>query len=302
MARHHLTRRPDGTEQALTVLFCLVDDAYGLLNPEGARRYEGLKRLSDSEVLALALFQQLRGVESEHSFLRDAARFFAHLFPGVVGLHPSSFNRRLRKLRRFLEPLRRAVLGELVGDPETLIVDSTLLSVLHPRQAKQSAGWGSPSSGAAWARWGSFAVYGVKLHLLCATNRVPVSYELTSANAAEVRLVGELLAEADLPFGDGSARKLLGDLAYRSEELREALAECGVLLASERADRRPALRQQVEVCFAALKRVLGLGETLAKTLTGLATRIAAKICAYTYAFLVNRMLGCPQGRIRELWA
>ena len=232
MARHHLTRRPDGTKQALTVLFCLVDDAYGLLNPEGARRYEGLKRLSDSEVLALALFQQLRGVESEHSFLRDAARFFAHLFPGVVGLHPSSFNRRLRKLRRFLEPLRRAVLGELVGDPETLIVDSTLLSVLHPRQAKQSAGWGSPSSGAAWARWGSFAVYGVKLHLLCATNRVPVSYELTSANAAEVRLVGELLAEADLPFGDGSARKLLGDLAYHSEELREALAECGVLLAS----------------------------------------------------------------------
>jgi hypothetical protein len=25
-----------------------------------------------------------------------------------------------------------------------------------------------------------------------------------------------------------------------------------------------------------------------------ATRNAAKICAYTYAFLVNRMLGCPR--------
>jgi hypothetical protein len=303
MARHHLTRRPDGTEGALIVLFCLLDDAYGLLNPEGAQSYEGIKSLSDSEVITLALFQQLRGVESEHSFLRDAARFFAHLFPGVVGLHPSSFNRRLRKLRRFLEPLRRAVLPELVGDPETLIVDSTLLSVLHPRQTKQSAGWGSPSSGAAWARWGSFAVYGVKLHLVCATNRVPVSYELTPANAAEVRLVGELLAEAGPLFGDdGAARRLLGDLAYRGEELREALAECGVLLATERAERRPALRQQVEVCFAALKRVFGLGETLAKTLVGLATRIAAKICAYTYAFVVNRLLGRPQGRIKDLWA
>ncbi len=302
MAQHHLTQRPDRTEGALTVLFCLVDDAYGLLNPEGVRRYEGLKRLSDSEVLTLALFQQLRGVESEHSFLREAARFFAHLFPGVAGLHPSSFNRRLRRLRRFLEPLRRAVLGELVGDPETLIIDSTLLPVLHPRQAKRSADWGSPSSGAAWARWGSFAVYGVKLHLLCATNRVPVSYELTPANTAEVRLVGELLAEVDLLFGDGVARKLLGDLAYRGEELGEALAERGVLLATERADRRPAVRQQVEVCFAALKRVLGLGETLAKTLIGLATRIAAKICAYTYAFRVNRLLGRPQGRIKDLWA
>jgi hypothetical protein len=46
----------------------------------------------------LALFQQLRGVGRERSFLREAARFFAHLFPGVVGLHPSSFHRRLRKL------------------------------------------------------------------------------------------------------------------------------------------------------------------------------------------------------------
>lgn len=143
-------------------------------------------------------------MESEHSFLRDAARFFAHLFPGVVGLHPSSFNRRLRKLRCFLEPLRRAVLPELVGEPETLIVDSTLLSVLHPRQTKQSASWGSSSSGAAWARWGSFAVYGVKLHVLCATTRVPVSYELTPANAAEARLVRELLAEAEILFGDGA--------------------------------------------------------------------------------------------------
>ncbi len=91
------------TEEALTVLFCLLDDAYALLNSR-ARRYESLKRLSDSEVITLALFQQLRGVESERSFLRDAQRFFSHLFPGVTGLHPSSFHRRVRKLRRFLEP------------------------------------------------------------------------------------------------------------------------------------------------------------------------------------------------------
>ena len=135
-------------EEAVTVLFCLIDDAYALLNPRG-RCYGSLKRLSDSEILALALFQQLRGVESERSFLRDAQRFFSHLFPGVDGLHPSSFNRRVKKLRCFLESLRQDILPELVGDPETLIVDSTLLEVLHPRQVGQSAGWGSPSKGAA---------------------------------------------------------------------------------------------------------------------------------------------------------
>jgi hypothetical protein len=150
-------------------------------------------------------------------------------------------------------------------------------------------------------RWGSFCVYGVKLHLLCATNRVPLSYELTPANAAEVSLTGELLADVNL--GGEVARKLLGDLAYRSEELAEELAESGIMLVtSEASARRPGVRQQVEICFSSLKRLFGLGETLATTLVGLVTRIAAKMTAYTYAFLVNRMLGRPQGRIKELWA
>jgi Transposase DDE domain len=181
MAHPNTTPRAARLEEAVTVLFCLIDDAYRILNPKGDF-YASLKRLSDSEVLTLALLQQLRGTESERSFLRDAERFFSDLFPGVVGLHPSSFHRRVRKLRRFLEPLRRAVVGELAGDPETLVVDSTLLAVLHPRQVEQSAGF----DGACWARWGTFSVYGVKLHLLCATNRVPLSYELTAANAADV--------------------------------------------------------------------------------------------------------------------
>ncbi len=282
-------------EEAVTVLFCLVDDAYRLLNPRW-RSHEPLKKLSDSEVLTLALLQQLRGVESERSFLRDAGRFFSHLFPGVVGLHPSSLHRRVRRLRGYLEPLRRVVVTDLVGDPETLIVDSTLLPVLHPRQVGQSAGF----EGAAWVRWGSFAVHGVKLHLICATNRVPVSYELTPANTPEVLLTEELLDAADL--SSETARRLFGDLAYRSGALSEALAMRNVLLAAERTDRRPATRQQVEVCFAALKGVFGMGGTLAKTLVGLATRIAAKLCAYTYGCYVNRFLGRPQGRIKELWA
>ena len=239
-------------EVALTVLFCLIDDAYAHLNPHGARHYESIKRLSDSEVITLALFQQLRGVESERSFLRDAERFFSHLFPGGSKAPP------------FL---------------------------------LQPAGF----AGAAWVRWGSFSVYGVKLHLICATNRVPLSYELTPANVAEVDLSKELLAEAEL--GEEVARRLLGDLAYQSRELEGDLAESGIaLVTSEASARRPGVRQQIEICFSSLKRVFRLGETLATTLVGLATRIAAKMTAYTYAFLINRMLGRPQGKIKESWA
>ena len=75
-----------------------------------------------------------------------------------------------------------------------------------------------------------------------------------------------------------------------------------MLLATARADRKPAVRQQVGVCFATLKGVFGVGGTPAKTLVGLATRIAAKITAYTYGLYVNRLLGRPQGRIKEPWA
>ena len=66
MAQPQLTPRLHRTEEAITVRFCLVDEAYdALLDPRGGERYASLKRLSDSGILTLALFQQLRGVESE---------------------------------------------------------------------------------------------------------------------------------------------------------------------------------------------------------------------------------------------
>jgi hypothetical protein len=216
MTQKHHTHQFTRTEEAITVLFCLIDDAYANLNPRG-RCYESLKRLSDSEIITLALFQQLRGIESERSFLRDAERFFSHLFPGVVGLAPSSFHRRLRKLRCFLEPLRCEIVAELVGDPETLLVDSTLLTVMHPRQVSQSAGF----YGAAWVRWGSFSVYGVKLHLLCAANRVPLSYELTPVNVGR-RARPETVRGLSLPErgAKGGADRVRHPASHRA--LREA--------------------------------------------------------------------------------
>ena len=111
--------------------------------------------------------------------------------------------------------------------------------------------------------------------------------------------MGELLGEAGL--GKDLARRLFGDLAYRSEKLEQELAEVGVDLVTERSGQN-GKRQQVEVAFAALKPTFGIEHTLAKTLVGLATRIVAKIAAYTYAFFVNRLLGRPQGWIKELWA
>ena len=94
-----------------------------------------------------------------------------------------------------MEPLRREIVSELVGDPEPLLSSTPpclprciLGRSLSPRVFRERPG-----------RWGSFSVYGVKLHLICATNGASISYELTPANVAEVRLTEELLAEANLP-------------------------------------------------------------------------------------------------------
>jgi hypothetical protein len=60
----------------------------------------------------------------------------------------------------------------------------------------------------------------------------------------------------------------LGDLAYRSEDLREALAEVGIVLVTEPSERRRGLRQRVVIAISSLKRALGLGETLVTTSWG----------------------------------
>lgn len=67
------------------------------------------------------------------------------------------------------------------------------------------------------------------------------------------------------------------ELAYQSEQLMETLAEVGILLATEPSERRRGVRQQIEIALRSLKRVFGLGETLATTPIGVVpTRVHAR--------------------------
>jgi len=103
-------------------------------------------------------------------------------------------------------------------------------------------------------------------------------------------------------LGEGVARRLLGDLAYRSEQLREAVTEVGVLF-SDRARqvamwRQPARRDRYLELEAGVKSWRDVGYHAG----GTGDEDRDKICAYTYALSVNRRLDRPQGRIRELWS
>lgn len=112
MARSHHTPRFELLEEALSILFCRVDDTYASLNP-GASDYESLKKLSGSEVITLSLFQQLRCIESERSFLRDCVA-------------------RLRTLLLAPVPRRRGLASLLVpSPPEDCLVLSWSISTVH---------------------------------------------------------------------------------------------------------------------------------------------------------------------------
>lgn len=62
----------------LTALYVVVDDH---VVPSGPRRLGRPKRLSDAELVCLAIAQVLLGARSEHHWLRMCYGRLGHLFP-----------------------------------------------------------------------------------------------------------------------------------------------------------------------------------------------------------------------------
>ena len=218
MARPQHIPTLQSLEKSITVLFCLIDDAYACLNPHG-ERYGALKKLSDSEVLTLALFQQLRGVESERSFLRDVRRFFAYLFPGAAGsggsgacsflLQPARVEAQaLPGISATRDPPR---VGGRTGDSDRGL---DALGSASSAPGFSGGGLGERFVWRSMGKVGTFSVYGVKLHLLRATNRVPIS---TRAFRLERRRTSVLTCSVATSFASSSGRTRLASTGATHE-------------------------------------------------------------------------------------
>jgi hypothetical protein len=97
----------------LVAVYCLVDDLYReRFAPLKPRRPGRRPRLSDGEVLTLALLGQWRRDRSERAFLRVAAARWRAYFPRL--LSQGQFNRRVRALGGVLAALGPAV-AEALG-------------------------------------------------------------------------------------------------------------------------------------------------------------------------------------------
>jgi hypothetical protein len=122
-------------------------------------------KLTDAELVCLAVLQALLGFCSEARWLRYADRHLRHLFPYLP--KQPGYNKRLRAAADLL----RQVIGVLAADTswwtdDVWVVDSTPVECGRSRETtKRSAlaGWAQYGYCASHSRW----FWGLRLHLVC---------------------------------------------------------------------------------------------------------------------------------------
>ena len=140
-------------------------------------------KLTDAELVTLAVLQALLGFCSEARWLRYAHAHLGQLFP-YLPKQPGD-NKRLRRAANLL----RRVIGLLAADTswwtdDVWVADSTPLECgRSPETTKRSelAGWAAYGSCASHSRW----FWGLRLQLVCTLQGLPVGFALAGANADE---------------------------------------------------------------------------------------------------------------------
>ena len=249
-------------------------------------------KITDSELIALAVAQAVTGLVSDRQFLGAIDR----LLPGYFAHLPdqSQYNRRLRRLTPWITTVQLGV-AELVTDGQVRLVDGTLLGCAN------YAGCASKSAFAGHAAYGYCAsksqwYWGVRLLLTSDRHGAPVGYDLRPANENEREGVFRL-ASAD------PDTILFADAGHRGKEHHQSLQLAGVELIvpdKHKLGERPAaevekarIRLVIESVFSTLKRQMRLEDHLAKTLPGLAQRVVQRLLALTLGMLINTLTGRP---------
>ena len=256
----------------LTAVYVLVDDLLPCRRPARGRR----PRISDSELICLAVAQVLLDCPNERRFLRLARQRLGHLFPYIPG--QSGFNKRLRALAP--QPLdaitQLARLSPSFCDRLRLL-DSTPVPCAASRETVRRsalAGLGGYGYCRSHSRW----FWGFRLYLLCAPDGLPVGFELAPANTPE-RLVAAELLERTLEPG----KTVIADKGFAGAEFEQLVASFGAkLIRPDRKNEKPrfgslgGIRQWIESCFDTLKDQLSLERHGGRTLNGLISRIARR--------------------------
>ena len=279
----------------LTALYVKIDDWLGR-SPRRGRR----PRLSDAELLTLAVAQALLGIRSEARWLRFVPAHLPGAFPYLPG--QSGYNKRLRAA---LPLLRRAIRAlaqdtDLWGDP-AWVVDSTPVECARSRPAVRRsalAGWAGYGYCASHSRF----FWGLRLHLVCTPAGLPVTWALASPKIDERQVLTAILEHDPELVSQRPGLVIIADKGYVSADLDRWLGQRGVtILRPSYRNLRPRpgehllkpVRQLIESVNDTLKGQLDLELHGGRTAAGVSARIAQRLLALTAAIWHNRRTSQP---------
>jgi hypothetical protein len=279
----------------LTALYVQIDD-----HLPRTRWLGRPPRLTDSELLCLAVAQALLGFHCEARWIRFAHAHLRGMFPDMPGR--SGYNKRLRAARPLLQQAIRdlARATDLWADP-VWITDSTPVECGRSRDtARRSAlaGWAGYGYSRSHSRW----FWGLRLHLVCTPAGLPVTWALASPKVDEREVLAALVETEPGLVRERPGLLILADKGYISAELDRFLGQYGVqLLRPSYRNHAPrpgegllkSVRQLIESVNDTLKGQLGLEQHGARTIEGVGARVAQRILAMTTAIWHNRTTGRP---------
>ena len=294
-------------DSVVTRLYVTIDDLL-IRYPHWAPRRPAVgiaPRLSDAELVTLAVIQVLLRYNTEARFIRYAR---AHLRPWFPYLpNRAGYNKRIRRSAELLQH----VIGWLARhspswDDKLWLVDSTPVECGRSRQTVQRSTWpDGPNCGFCASHSRFF--WGLRLHLIATPKGLPIGFALAGAKADERDTALGILDHGGLAR-DGQV--LMADKGYRSATFEKQLNEAGLALIRPATKSEPPregrrflkpFRQTIESVYNTLKDQLGLERHRGRTPLGVATRVLQRILALTAVVWHNETTNRP-GPARSLIA
>ena len=278
----------------LTALYVLIDDH---VISSGQRRPGHPKKLSDAELVCLAVAQVLLGARSEHHWLRMCYGRLGHLFPYLPG--QPGYHKRVKAAAPLIckTTLYLATLCPSWAD-DLRLLDATPVPCGTSRQTvkrSELAGWANYGYCAAHSRW----YWGLKLYLLTTAEGMPVAWCLADPKLGERDVAAELLAQARDTGALRDKMIVLADKGLAGREMEHYAADqVHVLLARpDRKDERrrfgnlAGMRQWIEAIIDTLKGQLDLERHGGRTPAGVFARIAQRLLAMAACIWANWRTG-----------
>jgi Transposase DDE domain len=260
-------------------------------------------RLSDAELVTLAVLQALLGFTAEARWLRHARAHLRHLFRYLP--KQPGYNKRLRAGAGLIVQVIRALAADTsMWSDDVWVVDSTPVECGRSRDtAKRSelAGWAEYGYCASHSRY----FWGLRLHLVATLTGLPVGFALTGAKADERQVLLGIFDADPALLADRPGQTLIGDRHYYGRDFEAALAQAGAQLLRparrgepERAGAQlfKPLRQVIESINATFKGQLDLERHGGRTPAGVLVRVLQRILALTAAIWHNDRTGQPVKR------